>query len=123
VPRLTTQGVLKWLAEQKRLDKVVHISSVSGGSLLVGLVFQLAGYRWPTSEQYLDEIFPKIRKILTGKSLQTSALTLRYLPKCLNRKPLIGVEFQSNWRVWKRYPLALSSFANGSKVNIIPEHL
>jgi NTE family protein len=67
-------GVLHWLAEQGRLEEVKHISSVSGGSLFTGLVFHAAGYRWPTSEEYLQVVFPHIKKVLTQTSLQRDAI-------------------------------------------------
>ena len=67
-------GVLKYLAEQGMLEDVVHVSSVSGGSLFVGMVFRLADYCWPTSDIYLHHIFPQFRKALTSQSLQYSAL-------------------------------------------------
>lgn len=79
-------GVVKWLAEEGLLESVTHISTVSGGSLLAGLVFSLSGNRWPSSRQYLIEIFPQIRELLTTKSLQNDSL------KRLTLKP-------SNWKL------------------------
>jgi len=67
-------GVLRYLAEQGLLEKVVHVSSVSGGSLFVGMVFQHGNYRWPGSETYLREVFPHVRQTLTTQSLQCSAI-------------------------------------------------
>lgn len=67
-------GALKYLAEQRFLDKVVHVSSVSGGSLFAGLVFQQGDYRWPGYDEYLREAFPNIRQTLTTQSLQSSAI-------------------------------------------------
>lgn len=67
-------GVLRYLAEQRLLEKVVHVSSVSGGSLFAGMVFQHGHYRWPGSETYLREVFPHIRQTLTTQSLQCSAI-------------------------------------------------
>jgi NTE family protein len=67
-------GVLYWLAEHGRLEEVRHISSVSGGSLFTGLVFHAAGYRWPSSEEYLRVVFPHIKEALTQTSLQWDAI-------------------------------------------------
>ena len=63
-------GVLKYLAEQNLLERVAHISSVSGGSLFTGLVFRLGQYKWPTSTEYLCNVLPNIDQIFTSKSLQ-----------------------------------------------------
>lgn len=67
-------GVLRYLAEQRLLENVVHISSVSGGSLFVGMVFRHANYCWPSSQAYLIEVFPRFRQTLATQSLQRSAL-------------------------------------------------
>ncbi len=66
-------GVLRYLAEQRVLENVVHVSSVSGGSLFVGMVFRLADYHWPSSQAYLSTVFPRFREMLTTQSLQWSA--------------------------------------------------
>lgn len=62
-------GVLEQLARQHRLEDVSQISTVSGGSLIVGAIFSKAGMRWPTSEQYRSEIFPGLRTMLTSGDL------------------------------------------------------
>jgi NTE family protein len=67
-------GVLRYLAEKGILERVVHISSVSGGSLFVGLVFKYGNCQWPGSEAYLREVFPHVRRTLTTRSLQWSAI-------------------------------------------------
>ena len=65
-------GVLRYLAEQGLLENVVHVSSVSGGTLFIGMVFRLAEYQWPGSRTYLDDVFSRFRHILTTLSLQNS---------------------------------------------------
>ena len=67
-------GVLRRFAENKLLENIEHISSVSGGSLLTGLIFRMSGYRWPSSVQYLTDTLPNLRKLLTTKSLQFDAI-------------------------------------------------
>lgn len=97
-------GVLQYLASRDKLEKVVHISSVSGGSLFVGLVFAASGYRWPTSSLYATTTLPTVRRLLTTKSLQTEAL-LRLLFNPLNwrfllsRANVIAHTIQSAWDI------------------------
>jgi NTE family protein len=67
-------GLLRYLAEHQMLERVRHISSVSGGSLLVGLILQESGLRWPTSKQYLAKTLDSVRKRLTSCDLQRLAL-------------------------------------------------
>lgn len=67
-------GVIKYLAEINKLEHIAHVSSVSGGTLLIGLVFHLSGYTWPSSQSYTDNIFYKLREIFFSKSLQSDAI-------------------------------------------------
>lgn len=97
-------GVLKWFAEKGLLEKVEHVSSVSGGSLFVGLVFQMSEYRWPTSAQYLDHVLPNIRSLLTSKSLQFSALCRLLLNPLnwrffLSRANVLAQTIESLWNI------------------------
>jgi NTE family protein len=63
-------GVLKKLAEEKLLENITDISTVSGGSLLTGLIYSLNENRWPTSEEFLTKILPQIEEKLTSKNLE-----------------------------------------------------
>lgn len=57
-------GLLRKLAELHRFELVERISTVSGGSLLVGLIMNEAGLRWPTSQQFLTSVYPELRRKL-----------------------------------------------------------
>lgn len=62
-------GVLRRLALKGDLEHVTQISTVSGGSLIIGAVFSHAGLRWPTSTQFLEDIYPELRSRLTSGDL------------------------------------------------------
>ncbi|MDN7909665.1 patatin-like phospholipase family protein [Burkholderia cepacia] len=99
-------GVMRYLAERNLLQDVVHVSSVSGGSLFVGMVFRLADYRWPSSQAYLSDVFPRFRQTLTKQSLQYSAaarlllnpLNWRFL---LSRANVVAQAIETLWDVRK----------------------
>lgn len=96
-------GVLLYLAEQGLLEDIVHISSVSGGTLLTGLVFVRSALQWPSSGTYVHDVFPYIREILTTKSLQKEmALRLCY-PRnwsfCLSRVKILAQSMQALWGI------------------------
>ncbi|MEW6579466.1 MAG: patatin-like phospholipase family protein [Chloroflexota bacterium] len=55
-------GVLARLAREDRLEEVTYLSTVSGGSLCVGLVYALNGFRWPSSQAYLEVVMPQARQ-------------------------------------------------------------
>ncbi|WP_341317492.1 patatin-like phospholipase family protein [Paraburkholderia sp. IMGN_8] len=97
-------GVLQYLAEQRQLEYVSHVSSVSGGSLFVGLVMSRSKYEWPTSAAYRNHVFGEIREVLTTTSLQTSSL-VRLLANPLNwryfmsRANIIEQAIRSVWKI------------------------
>lgn len=63
-------GVFRALSESNLLERIHYLSSVSGGTLITGLVFSRNGNRWPDSKTFLERIHPEIRILLTTKSLQ-----------------------------------------------------
>ena len=67
-------GVLARLAESEQLENVTFLSTVSGGSLCVGLVYAKNNLRWPTSEEYTINVLPEVRRILTTFDLQKSLI-------------------------------------------------
>ena len=67
-------GVLRRLALDGLLESVNFVSTVSGGSLLLGLIVCRNGHRWPASEEFLDNVLPRVRDHLTTATLQWSYL-------------------------------------------------
>lgn len=99
-------GVMRRLAEIEQLQHIGHISTVSGGSLFLGLMFHRAGYSWPSNQQYLDEVAPSIRQLLTTQSLQGSAIW-RLLNPCnwrhlLSRANIVAQTISSVWGIQGR---------------------
>jgi len=66
-------GVLARLATDGLLEQVTFISTVSGGSMVIGLVYGLSGNHWPDSTTYLSAIVPAARARLTTTSVQRAA--------------------------------------------------
>lgn len=67
-------GVFKYLAEKGMLEDISHISSVSGASLCVGLIFACNGYKWPSSEEFSTKVLESAGKAILGHNIQKSAL-------------------------------------------------
>lgn len=96
-------GVLRHLAEKGGLETISRVSTVSGGSLLLGLMFKECDYIWPTSGQFLSQVYPALRSQLCAKSLQWGAArqlvhpsNWRYL---LSRSNLLAKALQHEWGV------------------------
>ena len=60
--------------------KSFAMSTVSGGTLLMGLLFHLNDYKWPTSKQFLEQVRPNLIDLLADKDLQLRALARLLLP-------------------------------------------
>ncbi len=71
-------GVLARLADEGLLEKVEMISSVSGGTLVCGLVYKMNNNKWPNSIEF-SKVAEKIASLLTTKSLQIDALLRTFL--------------------------------------------
>jgi NTE family protein len=96
-------GVLHQLAERGLLERVERISTVSGGSLLIGLVLQENNLQWPSSATFLSTVFPNLRGKLCQRSLQWGAVrqllqpsNLRFL---LTRANLLALALKKEWHV------------------------
>lgn len=94
-------GVLRYMAERGWLDRIGRVSSVSGGSLAMGLVIAQAGRAWPSSEAFLGSVFPAVRELMCTRSLIWDALSQlkspgnwRYL---LSRANLLGKALGEHW--------------------------
>jgi NTE family protein len=95
--------VLKFLAENKLLENICNISTVSGGSLVTGLIFQESQLVWPTSDQYIAHVLPTLKAKLTKNSLQWGSL--RQLKKLSNwrylisRANLLAAALKNEWHI------------------------
>lgn len=96
-------GVLRFLSERGLLERIDKVSTVSGGSLLVGLMLQECSLEWPSSAIFLSTIYPNLRQKLCARSLQWGAvrqlgnpLNLRFL---LSRANLLALAIKNEWGV------------------------
>ena len=95
-------GVLARLARGDLLHQIRTISSVSGGSLAAGLVFSRSAMRWPSAQQYLDDVVPQIHDLLTGCDLQRRFIlaSLANPWKILRgRASVLGDGLRRHWRI------------------------
>ena len=67
-------GVLARLAQEDRLEEVTFLSTVSGGSLCVGLVYALNQFHWPSSQAYRESVVPQARRHMTEYDFQVGLL-------------------------------------------------
>ncbi len=65
-------GVLQRLALDGLLERTTFVSTVSGGSLITGLIVCRNRHRWPTSEEFLHTVLPEVAECLTTATLQWS---------------------------------------------------
>lgn len=96
-------GVLRLLAERHLLEHVERISTVSGGSLLVGLILQANHYQWPSSVDFIEMVYPTLRDALCKNSFQWGALRQlvnpRNWPFVLSRANLLAAAIEKEWNI------------------------
>lgn len=99
-------GVLKCLSELGLLEKIARVSSVSGGSLLVGLIVHESGMKWPDSNTYSSNVFPRLREKLCTKSFVKGMLKQLLNPQNLHliiyRANLLAEALQKEWGITYR---------------------
>ena len=59
-------GTLARLAEDDLLENVTFVSTVSGGSLAMGLILTHSGGTFPSSKDYLSKTVPQLKGLITG---------------------------------------------------------
>lgn len=96
-------GVLTHLAERGALERVAYVSTVSGGSLFVGLLLKNAGYHWPSSAEYLRVVRPRLRNEITRTNLQWAATKMLMSPPnwrfALSRANVVAQAIRSTWGI------------------------
>lgn len=96
-------GVLKFMAENNLLERVNKISTVSGGSLIVGLIYQQSALNWPNSNEFIAKVYPDLRQKLCNCSMIAGAfkrllnpLNLRFI---LSRANLLALTLKKDWNI------------------------
>ncbi|MGV1045554.1 patatin-like phospholipase family protein [Limnohabitans sp.] len=96
-------GVLKCLAERGALERISKLSSVSGGSLMVGLILHHHGMRWPSSNEFLDDTYASMRERLCRDNLLIGALKTLSNPFnwrfLVSRANLLAKAIESVWGI------------------------
>lgn len=96
-------GVLRYMAERNWLGRVVRISSVSGGSLVTGLVFSVNGAQWPASQTEFEKVFERVRVLMCSTDLRWAAFKHLRWPGnwrfLLSRANLVERAIRSDWNV------------------------
>jgi NTE family protein len=95
-------GVLTRLARENQLENVGLLSTVSGGSLAIGLIFAGNDFKWPTSQEYLTKVEPEARHLLTSFDLQGALIwrlfgTFWTLPE--TRADDLSALMQKHWKL------------------------
>jgi NTE family protein len=96
-------GVLRLLAERRLFEHVRRVSTVSGGSLLVGLLLHESGMKWPSSQDFVPTLYGRLRKRLCQRSMQWGAFRQLLKPwNCkfmLSRANLLALALEEEWGI------------------------
>ncbi len=95
-------GVLKRLAESNQWKSIEHVSTVSGGSLCVAMIFAKNSGKWPDSDQFLNNVLPAAKDQLTKQSLIWASVRAGFIRpfRLLNgRAHLVAHVLSKKWGV------------------------
>jgi len=93
-------GFFKWLAEHGLFEQVRKISTVSGASLCVGMVYAHSNLVWPTSEIFLSKTLPSITDALKTDLQLSALLMLPFSPQHWNKRVnIIAKALERKWGV------------------------
>lgn len=95
-------GALARLARQSLMEHITFLSTVSGGSLAVALVWGCSGNGWPGSDAFLRDTIPTARRLLTSRGLRRAYLRYTLLsPWALRhgRAGALAEALQNRWAV------------------------
>ena len=95
-------GLFKWLAENELMENIKHISSVSGASIAIGLIYTYNNMKWPTSREYMAFVTEKkagmyvqignsAEKITSGAKLDEK-IKQELLKECLKEEDCVKVK-------------------------------
>lgn len=97
-------GVLRFLADNGALEKVTDLSTVSGGSLLTGLLFSKNKMCWPTSAEFLSRTHAEIKNVLLSTDIQAGTIgRLLFRPVLwryvTSRPNIVALAIYEDWRI------------------------
>ena len=95
-------GVLHRLARDQQLEKVSFLSTVSGASLGIALLYGLNNGSWPDSKIYINEVLPSFRRLLTNVNLQHALYTrcmFKFWKVTFGRANLLAETIRDEWDI------------------------
>ncbi|MCL2198383.1 MAG: patatin-like phospholipase family protein [Defluviitaleaceae bacterium] len=94
-------GMLEYMAETGMFSKITSISSVSGASLCVALIFAVSGNRWPTASEFSQKTLPNVRRLILEENIQRAALRrLPFSPRYWdNRVEMLAKMLEKMWGI------------------------
>jgi NTE family protein len=92
---------LEYLAEAGLFAKISAVSSVSGASLCMGLIFAANCNRWPSDKVFSQMVQPRVRRLILEENIQKAAL--RRLPfspaKWRHRVEMLAKMLEKKWGI------------------------
>ena len=93
-------GLFKWLAEMNLLEQVRKISSVSGASLCVGMIYAHNNLAWPSSQVFLTKTLPSIEETLKVNLQMYAIARWLFSPRHWNKRVnIIAKVLENRWGV------------------------
>lgn len=98
-------GVFKWLAEENALENIEHISTVSGASICVGLIYSFNNNKFPSSNNYND-VLEKIKEAVIKHNVQKKLISYalsRQIHNFFNKPKILSKIMQKYWNMTGKF--------------------
>lgn len=128
-------GVLARLGEEDLLKKVNMTSTVSGGSLLLGLVYTANNNRWPNKEQLEKVVYPFVRNKHIKKNLQVRVIVSQFSRFWISMKngkaKHVSLALKNVWGIksqlndieaYPRWNICATTYQSGKSWRFIPNN-
>jgi NTE family protein len=92
-------GVFKYLADRGLLGSVAHVSSVSGASLCMALIFSHNNNKWPDDKDFLERELPEIEETILKNDLECGAILNLLVSITSNKAGLVAKTMRKKWGV------------------------
>ena len=97
-------GIFKWLAEENALENIEHISTVSGASICVGLLYSYNNNKFPTSKEY-NEVLEKVKNAILNNNIQKHLIftTLKQVNNFFNKPKILSKLMKKHWNMTAKF--------------------
>ncbi|WP_028330557.1 patatin-like phospholipase family protein [Brachyspira alvinipulli] len=98
-------GVFKWLAEENALENIEHISTVSGASIGIALLYSLNNNKFPSSKEY-NKVLEKVKETIIKNDIQKKLIYItlsKQIHNFFNKPKILSDIMKKYWKITGKF--------------------